>query len=59
VSGSAESLLIQNSALFGGKPVFWNPDQSYALKGLKNFLFNYREYRLSPEEVEDFDLDAN
>ena len=45
--------------MFGGKPVLWNPDQSHALKGLKNFLFNYGEYRLSPEEVKDFNLDSD
>ena len=37
----------------------WCPDASHALKGLKNFLFNHGEIRLSQEEVKDFDLDSD
>ena len=58
-SGTAESIVIQHLALFGDKPVLWCPDGSHALKGIKNFLYNHGEIRLSQEEVQDYDLDSD
>ena len=45
--------------MFGKRKLFWCPDGSHALKGIKNFLFNHGEIRLSPEEVKEFDLDSD
>ena len=59
MSGTAESLVIQNFALHGRRKILWCPDASHAIKGVKNFLFNHGEIRLSPEEVRDFDLDSD
>ena len=59
MSGTAESLVIQNFALHGRRKILWCPDASHAIKGVKNFLFNHGEIRLSAEEVRDFDLDSD
>ena len=39
--------------------MLWCPDGSHALKGIKNFLYNHGEIRLSQEEVQDYDLDSD
>ena len=45
--------------MFEGHSIAFCPDGSHALKGLKNYLFNYGEIQLSEEEVRDFDLVSN